>query len=344
MWVLAAGVMGLSGGLLAIKLLLGALLGALGAGAVYGMAAVFWGRREALAAGLAYAVWPAGVAVSSVTGTDMPAGVLVLGAAWALVKWGRSRPWLATVAFGLGMGLAAYVRAVAVPLAAFALFSFRALGASWRQSAARAAAAALIALLVLSPWVLRNHTRYGEWMLTDSHGGLTALVGANPNTEGRYSRSLNRLFKEVTGYTLLAEPHRAADRAAYDLARGFSAFSPPYALGLIALKAERLLDHERATLYWPLYRAGVLRPGPTQAFFDRHRPAIERWTDAFWFALVGATFAGMGLAVARRRWEVLAFVPIQLALAGVYSLYFAEVRYHLPIAALMFPVARRRER
>jgi 4-amino-4-deoxy-L-arabinose transferase-like glycosyltransferase len=335
----AAGVMGLGGGLLAIKLVLGALLSAAGAGAVYGLAAAFWGRGAALAGGLAYALWPAGIAASSVTGTDMPTGVLILIAAWALVKGGRGRPWVATVAFGLGMGLAAWVRAVAVPLAAFAVFYFRAAGATWRQAIVRSGAGALIALLVLAPWVLRNHDRYGEWMLTDSHGGLTALVGANPNTDGRYSRSLNRLFKEVTGYTLLAEPHRQADRAAYDLARDWSAFSPRYAVGLVALKAERLLDQERPLLYWPLYRSGVLRPGPAKAFFDRHRRTLERWTDAFWFGLCAATFAGIGLALARRRWIALAFVPVQLALVGVYALYFAEVRYHLPIAALMFPLA-----
>ncbi len=337
--LMAAGVMALGGGLLAIKIVLGALLAALGAGAVYGIAAALWGPREALAAGLAYALWPAGIAVSSVTGTDMPAAILILLAVWALVRWARPRPWWAAIGFGLGMGLAAYVRAVAVPLAAFSILHFRAAGATWRQALARAGTSALIAFLVLSPWVLRNRLRYGEWMLTDSHGGLTALVGANPDTDGRYSRSLNRLFREVTGYTLLAEPHRKADRAAYDLARTMSAFSPAYAAGLVALKAERLLDNERPLLYWPLYRAGVLRDGPTRAWFDSHRAGIESWTDAFWIALAITTFAALGLAVARRRRDVLSLVPIQLALVGMYALYFAEVRYQLPIVVLMFPIA-----
>jgi 4-amino-4-deoxy-L-arabinose transferase-like glycosyltransferase len=337
--LMAAAVMGVGGGLLAVKLIFGALLTGLGAGAVYGLTATFWGRREAMVAGLAYGFWPAGIAVSSVTGTDMPAAVLVLLATWALVRWARSRPWVAAVAFGAVMGVAAYVRAVAVPLAVFSICYFRAAGASWRQALARAGASALIALLVLSPWVLRNRLRYGEWMLTDSHGGLTALVGANPNTDGRYSRSLNRVFKEVTGYTLLAEPHREADRAAYALARDLSAFSPAYAAGLVALKAERLLDRERPLLYWPIYRAGVLPDGPTGRWFDRHRAGIETLTDGFWILLVVTFFAGGGLAVARRRWDVLALVPIQLVLVGVYALYFAEVRYQLAIVVLMFPLA-----
>jgi 4-amino-4-deoxy-L-arabinose transferase-like glycosyltransferase len=337
--LMAAGVMALGGGLLAIKIVLGALLSALGAGAIYGIVAVLWGRPEALAAGLACALWPAGIAVSSVTGTDMPAAILILLAVWALVRWARTRPRWAAVGFGVGMGLAAYVRAVAVPLAALSVLHFRATGASWRQAVTRAGTSALIAFLVLSPWVVRNRLRYGEWFLTDSHGGLTALVGANPNTDGRYSRSLNRLFKEVTGYTLLAEPHRQADRAAYALAREMSAVSPAYAAGLVALKAERLLDIERPLLYWPLYRAGVLRDGPVRRWFDTHRPGLETLTDAFWIALAIATFAGLGLAAARRRWDILALVPIQLALVGVYALYFAEPRYQLPIVVLMFPIA-----
>jgi hypothetical protein len=192
---------------------------------------------------------------------------------------------------------------------------------------------------VLSPWAVRNRLRYGEWFLTDSHGGLTALVGANPNSDGRYSRSLNRVFKEVTGYTLLGEPHRQADRAAYALARELTAFSPGYAVGLVGTKAERLLGHQHALLYWPIYRAGVLREGPQKAWFDRHRPALEAAVDAWWAALVGLFFLGAGVAVARRRWLVLATLPLPLALAGLYALYFAEVRYQLPIVGLMLPVA-----
>ena len=111
---------------------------------------------------------------------------------------------------------------------------------------------------MLLPWGLRNHHRYGELFLTDSHGGHTALVGANPNTEGTYSRSLNRLFAEGTGYALFASPHRESDRAAYALAKQWTAFSPRYALGLLAAKADRLLGLERPLLYWPLYRQSVL--------------------------------------------------------------------------------------
>ena len=49
--------------------------------------------------------------------------------------------------------------------------------------------------------------------------------------------------------TLFAEPHRASDRVAYALAKQWTAFSPRYALGLLAAKADRLLGVERSLLF-----------------------------------------------------------------------------------------------
>ncbi|HEY0714921.1 MAG TPA: hypothetical protein VGF45_19730 [Polyangia bacterium] len=341
----AAAVMALGGGLLAIKLCVAVAAG-LAAGAVCAIASVLWDRRAGVAAGLAYAVWPAGIAVTSVTGTDMPAAMLVVTAVFCLVRGGRTRPFLAAALFGAVMGLAAWVRAVAVPLAAFSIFYFlttgRADGARGRRllrAAGLAAVATGVALALLLPWAVRNHQRYGEWFITDSHGGLTALVGANPNTDGRYSRSLNRMFKELTGYTLLEEPHREADRASYRLAQDWTKFSPAYALGLVVQKAERLLRQQQPLLYWPIYREGVLPPGRMQKWFERWRAPIEAVVDGFWSALTGLFFAGVGLAFARRRFDALWYVPMGLALIGIYALFFAEARYQLPIVVLMFPIA-----
>lgn len=340
-------VLGVAGGVLAIKVIVAVAAG-LCAGAIHGIAAALWDERAGVLAAAAYTFWPAGIAVGSVTGTDLPAAILLVTAVFVLVRFAPTRPWLAVVGFGLLMGIAAWVRAVMVPLAGFCFFYFwwstRAggPGGRWRKlvrSLGPAVVASVVALAVLAPWAWRNHRRYGEWFVTDSHGGLTALVGANPNTDGRYSRSLNRMFFEITGYTLLAEPHRAADRASYVLAREWVRFSPAYAVGLVAAKAERLLARERPLLYWPLYRAGVLSPGPVKSFVDRHRRVIEGVVDAGWWLLAAGFSAGVGLAVVRRRWDAIWFLPITLALAGIYAAFFAEVRYHLPIAILMFPVA-----
>ncbi len=334
---LLAAVRAAGGGWLACKIF-GAILGGLGAGAVYGITGRLWDRRAASVAGVAYAVWPAGIAVSSVTGTDMPAAVLIAVALYLLVRLGDTRPLAAAVAFGAAMGVAAWIRAVALPLAAGSLVYFVVRGHGFKASARNAAVACVVALCVLLPWAVRNRARYGAWFLTDSHGGLTALMGANPNSDGAYSRSLNRIFAEVTGHALLAEPHRQGDHAAYTMARDLVRFSPAFALGLVAKKAERLLAWERPILYWPLYRKGVLE-GAKQNWFERWRRPIEAATDGFWLALCGLSTAGLALAGLRRRWLVWVVVPVQLGLVGIYAGFFSEVRYHLPIAMLMFPAA-----
>jgi len=334
---LLALVQALGGGVLAAKLV-GAALGGLCTGPIHGITRRLWGDRPALAAALLYAFWPAGIAVTSVTGTDLPTAVAVVTAAWCLARWGASRPLLAALLFGLVMGAAAWMRAVALPLAALAAVYFRAQGLPWRRVVRYTAVGCLAAALVLAPWAVRNRLRYGETFITDSHGGLTALVGANPDTDGAYSRSLNRIFRETSGYVLLAEPHREADRAAYAIARDWTRFEPVYAAALVATKAGRLLGSQQPLLYWPIYRQGVL-PGRTLGWFESHRRAVEGVTEAFWWLLAGAGAAGLGLALARRSWPALALLPLPLGLVGIYALFFAEARYQLPIVVFLFPPA-----
>jgi len=334
---LLALVQGLGGGPLAAKVL-AAVLGGLATGPIHGITRCLWGPRPALVAALLYALWPAGIAVTSVTGTDLPSAVLVVTAVWCLVRWGEARPALAALLFGLVMGAAAWMRAVALPLAALAACYFGARRLPWRQVVRHTAVACLAAGLVLAPWVVRNRLRYGETFLTDSHGGLTALVGADPNSEGAYSRSLNRMFLETTGYTWLREPHRAADRTAYAMARDWTRFQPWFAAGLVLFKADRLLGSQRPLLYWPIYRVSVLSEKQAGWFRARAR-AIDLSVDIYWYLLAGAGAAGLGLALARRQWPALAFVPLQLALIGIYALFFAEARYQLPIVLLLIPAA-----
>ena len=327
----------LGGGLLAAKLL-GVAAGGLATAAVTGLASRLFDRVAALAAGLLCALWPAGIAVSSVLGTDMPAAALLVTATWLLVRDAHEHPVRAAALFGLVMGVAAYVRAVALPFVLFAAPLWWAVGAPWRRVAAFTALSCALAFLALLPWGLRNRAAYGELFFTDSHGGHTALVGANPNSDGVYSRSLNRMFTAATGYQLTEPPHRESDRAAYALAKRWAAFEPDFALGLLAAKADRLLTHERPLLYWPIYRQGVLAEA-TQEGFARHRVALDRLADGFWYALVAAALVGLVVAASRRLWPALALVPLPLALAALYVAFFAEVRYHLAIAVFLFPYA-----
>ena len=81
------------------------------------------------------------------------------------------------------------------------------------------------------------------------------------------------MFKDVTGRSVLDEPHHDTDRAAYAIAREWFRFEPGYALGLATLKADRLFDPEHRLLYWSIFRPGVLVGRPA-AWFAARRGAI----------------------------------------------------------------------
>ncbi|HEY6478193.1 MAG TPA: hypothetical protein VI456_16560, partial [Polyangia bacterium] len=343
---LLAAIKNLGGDLLAQKLL-GVFFGGLGAAGLYVLTFKladeegvderrFCPCPHAAAATAIYALWPAGVAMSSVVGTDVPAATLVVGALALLGALAPTRPWTAALAFGAAMGLGAWVRAVALPLSALSLFYWLATRTPWRRAALLTAAGLAASLVVLSPWALRHLKQSGALYFTDDHGGITALIGANPNSEGTYTRALNQMFKDVTGRGVLDEPHHATDEAAYRIVREWTRYEPRYTLGLVALKADRLFDPEIRLLYWPIFRPGVLT-GSRAAWFAAHHDGIESLADAFGLLVMGLALAGVVVAVARRRWPIVALLPFQLALVATYTLFFAEPRYRLPIEMLAFP-------
>jgi 4-amino-4-deoxy-L-arabinose transferase-like glycosyltransferase len=334
--VLLAWIKDLGGDLLAQKIP-GVIFGGLGAGALFALTLSFFeSRRVAVIATLLYAQWPAGVAMSSVVGTDIPAAALLAVALAVLAGLGPRRPWWAAIGFGVVMGVAAWVRAVALPLTALSLGYWLARRARWRQALALTGAAVAATLLVLLPWGVRHVRQSGHLYFTDDHGGITALIGANPNSEGTYTRALNQMFHDLTGRSVLDEPHHETDSAAFALAREWTRFEPTYALGLVAKKAERLFEPEQRLLYWSIFRPGVL-VGARAAWFTARRQMIGGAADAFGVALAVLALAGLGIAAAQRRWSVLALVPFQLALAATYAIFFAEPRYRLPIEMLAFP-------
>jgi 4-amino-4-deoxy-L-arabinose transferase-like glycosyltransferase len=336
--VLLAWIKNLGGDLLAQKLL-GVGFGGLGAAGLFVVTSqLFESRRVAIVATLAYALWPAGVAMASVVGTDVPAAALLVCALAVLTAWGPRRPWTAALGFGVAMGLAAWVRAVALPLTALSLGYWLARRTRWPAALALTGAAIAATLLVLSPWALRHARESGHPYFTDDHGGLTALIGANPNSEGTYTRALNQMFHDLTGRSVLDEPHHEVDQAAYALAKDWMRFEPAYALGLATKRAERLFDSERYLLYWSIFRPGVL-VGARAAWFAARRDTIGAAADVFGAAVAALALAGVVLAAARRRWQALVLVPFQLALVATYVLFFAEPRYRLPIELLALPFA-----
>jgi hypothetical protein len=352
--VLLLAVVQVAGGEIVAAKLMGALFGGLATAAIYYLTARLideprmgdverragWSGNApaALTASVLYALWPAGLTLASVIGTDVPTAALLALALALLHGWGPRRPLLAAIAFGAAMGLAAYLRAVALPLTALSAGYWWSRRAGARAIVLRTALAVGVTLAVLSPWAVRNVRAGGGLSFADSHGGITALMGNYPNTEGTYSRSLGAMFKDLTGRTFLTQPHHETDRVAYAMAKRWMAFDPAWTAGMVALRLERLFAPERGLLYWSIFRPGVLPRGPAD-WFGQHRAGITALVDDFYVFFVLCLAAGFGFAVAERRVGLAVPVACAAMLAVTYALFVAEPRYRLTTEILLFPVA-----
>jgi 4-amino-4-deoxy-L-arabinose transferase-like glycosyltransferase len=81
---------------------------------------------------------------------------------------------------GLALGLTCYIRSTALLFPPFLIFYHWAVGRSWRSlwsSAIRIVLVLASALLVLSPWIVRNYRLVGKFIPTASVGGVAMQVG-----------------------------------------------------------------------------------------------------------------------------------------------------------------------
>ena len=341
---LAAGVYAFGGGLLAVKMI-GVVSGALATAAVYGTARAIFGRGTAFLAGLLCALWPAGIAVSSVTGTDMPAAALLGLAVWLLARNATSgRPLGAPGWRSVWRDGARSPTCGRSPCrwCCWRRFTFAPAAPAGRTSTREPSPRRWSPSSCCSPGGCAPiTTSTASLFFTDSHGGHTALVGANPGHAERGNALDSRRHSigcSPRGRATRSSRRRTGSRIASPTRwpSSVTAFLAAYALGLLVAKADRLLGRERPLLYWPLYRQSVLPPG---TWFDVHRAGIERVVDGSYYLMIAAVIMGVVAAAARRNWPALTLLPLPLALLVLYTLFFAEARYHLAIVVLLLPFA-----
>lgn len=151
----------------AARLLL-AFVGALGAALVFLTAAEVYGDgRVGIAAGLAWALWPASISYLGTASyrllSEGPAVLLLLAALWLLVRSGRRASLLQLAAAGVVLGLGVLTRGTLQVVVGFAVLWV--LWAWWREGARRAAVAGVVLaasfLLAVGPWMARNYAKLG---------------------------------------------------------------------------------------------------------------------------------------------------------------------------------------
>ncbi len=167
-----------------VAMSLAAVLGAAGAYAAYRLADWGHSRWRPLAAGLAVALHPALVPYTAARMTEgITASLLLLGAA-AASRAKSTGGWIPLVTTSVVMAIATLVRPQSLLLApVLGALALRA-DASFIRRVSGAATVTLLALVLITPWTIRNCVRMRQCALVSLNGGWNLLIGATTTTGG----------------------------------------------------------------------------------------------------------------------------------------------------------------
>ena len=234
------------------------------------------------------------------------------------------------------LGLAALARFMVVPVAAFGCTILMI-----ERRRMQAAAFIVAVLMLVAPWMIRNHRVNGSWWPT--RGGMNLYIGNSPYTAALLpTYDLDLLQEIAAGQFQRARPDLSSSSPAYELeldrflsaqARAHLALSPIRSLrekllNVMYFLSPRLVPYDVAA---PDTRV-VVAPGQTVMVENSAaRPRMEVWTYAIASGFVLIT-AAIGVFQRRRhlRHEDVILWSIFATLVVVSAVYVPASRYLAP--------------
>ncbi len=331
------------------------VLGAATTAMVSALGARWFGLRVAALAGLIHALWPGLIYYGATLMTETPFTCAVTAALLACaVAVDARRAYAPATAAGLALGLAAWIRSEALALAwvlALAFLLVRRIGAGRSDGSAvggaRGAAAivALLPLLCVLPWGLRNQAAFGSFVFTSANAGYV-LYGANhPLSSGTHSVPAERELERITGARGPSRGARILETNRVGLREGIRGIARE-PLAFAARGARKLAYTYRSDSFATTVIRGFNGAGPKAGRRQRGVPGggwipettrlgLARAADAYWWGVLALAALG-GLS-----WRGWPAAPRVFALAwlGCFgALHFTMVagdRFHQPETPLL---------
>jgi hypothetical protein len=317
-----AGALFLDGGDYSLGHVVGVLLGVAGVSLVFLLGfVVFDDRKTALWGAAMAAFYPGLITYSAMLQTEtlfILFFLLTLLLAWSFL----SHPRLSTsLLLGLFAGLAGLTRAIFLPF--FPLLLLVLLGTRIAGGWAKARlvlVTALVFIIVLLPWGIRNYMIHHRIVPVSTFAGPSLLLGNNPFTTGttRLQDGFEEWFSESVGARTGHYPEELSEIQRADISRDialdFITTHPGRFAELLVRKAQVLLVYPitNSDSYIPAQLVAVLSDG----------------------LLLLAAAMGVVLAPARRR-GVVALLSICAFFAAIHIFLHAEARYRLPFVPLI---------
>ena len=306
------------------------LAGVLTVPVVYLIGARLMGPREGLAGALLAAVFPSLIfwtpVLLSETFFTLVFAVALLLVVDAMRGGGRLVVAEAALA-GAMIGLAALVRGQALVLLPVAVLWWWLAGAAPRPRLAAGALATAAVLLVLTPWTLRNLSKFDEPILLSSNFGYNLRIGHAPYSNGRFVDPVDLYEMVDPGEHLELTLNSEGTRLALDYVRD----NPARELELSAGKVRWLWSPDTDVVLW-------LESFGRTAMEEPARPLV-RWGVRLghWAALVLLLPAVLALGWKHRAVTLAGLLA--LGWTAVHIVFFGEPRYHLPLLPLLLPLS-----
>jgi 4-amino-4-deoxy-L-arabinose transferase-like glycosyltransferase len=303
------------------------------------------GDRVAVAAAVLVAIWPNLVLHSAVALSETLFLPLVLAIVLVAVEafgsdppiWDRgalNRRLDAPRLVGLGVLVAAasYVRPVALPIMGVLLVAGVARGVGWRRAIGGTAVVALVAVVGLLPWVLRNHQVVGAYTLSTNTGD-NLCMSRQPGANGAFLFT-DYCAGDITADIPRGDYERIRDDAGRQKAIDFVRDHPLTELELWPQRLWHTVENDFDGL------RAVESYGDDPFLPDGLRRALQLISD-LWFVLVVLAAA---IAVPRA-WKADRVITVLVVGAIVATVvlpaiaFFGDPRFHVPAAPFLAVLA-----
>ena len=269
------------------------------------------------------ALWPLGIQFTTVVASE-----LLFNALWisALVVWpaaARQTQWWRWIGASVLLVGAIYVRPTAMPmllaLPALAFWQHR----RWLLAGGQLLVVVSTALLLISPWAIRNHTAMGAYVPVSTNFGPNFWMGNNPATDGGFMWLLDREFPNEVA----RDKFYRADAVRYIREE------PVQFVWNVVRRAGHTFSRENIGVHWNL-------PALQARLGDRGLTLLKLASSAHWYALCVLGVLGLARWIWSERERVhepafaafwftfLLFLAVPLATVGMD-------RYHLALNPML---------
>jgi hypothetical protein len=290
-----------------------------------------FGRRIAVLTGLLLAVWPEQIEFVTVLSSELAFNLFLLMwvVAWRSESRGLRSFWVRGTLMGAAGAAACYMRPVGLLLPAVLLGIDLVRSRRMMRPVATAAVSCAVMLALIAPWTLRNWRELHGFAPISTNGGLNLYEGNHAGPFGEADA-----LPEATD--TMTEMER--DRYGMREGLGYIRSHPGVFVERTAVKVYMLYSRENYGVYWN-------RPALLERYGRFGERAARVVSDAFWFAALGLSVAGLNWLRQRSSLRNVVTHPCFLICAyfsGVYAVTHAVDRFHfacVPFLAVMAALA-----